>query len=237
MEILELIRSDYPITMHGVSLSIGSPGLQFKTYLKKLKKLVDRVQPFLVSDHLCFTGTQKGNLHNLLPLVYNQETLNELKHRLDEVQNYLGRPILLENLSAYFSYQESEIPEWEFLNQLSHSSGCKILLDINNVYVNSHNFGFDPYDFLKNIKPSIVGQIHLAGFSDLGNFYFDTHSRPVCSEVWKLYEYYISQASQIPTLIEWDEDVPEFSELESELLRAKSIWRKFHHPKQVEFYV
>jgi len=227
-EVLENMRKDYPISLHGVCLSIGSYDELNLDYLTKLKDLIKRVDPFLVSDHLCFTGLEKNNLHNLLPLSYNDETLNYLVQRLDKVQNFLGRQISLENLSAYFSISDSTYTEWDFLRNLAEQSGCKILLDINNIYVNSENQKFDPYKYLDAIPSELVSEIHLAGFSDMGEFLFDTHSTFVHDNVWKLYQYKIKDAEAIPTLIEWDEDIPDFQVLEAEMLKAKNIWSKVH---------
>lgn len=223
LKMLELVRQDYPIALHGVSMSIGSAeGLNFD-YLKKLKDLIERVDPFLVSDHLCWTGKHKNNLHNLLPLPYEDETLDFLSNRISEVQEFLGRQIAIENLSAYFSIKDSTYTEWDFLRTLAQKSGCKILLDINNIYVNAINQKFDPYEYLRSIPMELVAEIHLAGFSDLGTHLFDTHSKPVFEKVWNLYKSKIIEAPETPTLIEWDEDIPEFEVLQAEALKARKI--------------
>ncbi len=224
-KILERIRRDFPISCHGVSLNLGSSqGLNYR-YLKVLKAFIDAFRPFLVSDHLCWTGIENNNLHNLLPLPYNLDTLNLLSERIEAIQNYLQRPIALENLSAYFDYTQSTMTEWKFLNELTKKSGCSLLLDINNVYVNSQNYGFNPYQFLEAIDPNHVAEIHLAGFSTRGEFLFDTHSRPVHSEVWQLYRYFSGRAQRkIPTLLEWDEDIPSFGELEAEAMKCHEMW-------------
>jgi uncharacterized protein (UPF0276 family) len=227
-EFLQKIRKDYPISMHGVSLSIGSYAELDFNYLAKLKELIDIVDPFIVSDHLCWTGLKENNLHNLLPLPYTDKTIDFLSEKIKKTQDYLKREICIENLSAYFSLKESTITEWDFLRILAEKSGCKILLDINNIYVNAINQKFDPYTYLDAIPMSHVGEIHLAGFSDMGDYLFDTHSAPVFKEVWKLYDHKIKEGSNIPTLIEWDEDIPDFPVLEAEALKAKKIWTSHH---------
>ncbi|MBP9674858.1 MAG: DUF692 domain-containing protein [Bacteriovoracaceae bacterium] len=228
-KILELIRADYPISLHGVSLSIGRLGedLNF-SYLEKLKNLIEIIDPFLISDHLCWTGASKANLHNLLPLSYDKETLNYVCERIQRVQDFLQRSILIENLSAYFDFKTSTYTEWDFLRKVAERSGCKLLLDINNIYVNAQNHKFDANIYLGAIPSSLVGEIHLAGFSDMGDYLFDTHSKPVYPEVWNLFSSYIQKSADIPILIEWDEDIPAFEILEAEGMKAKEIWEKYH---------
>ncbi len=223
-EFLMKIRNDYPISLHGVGMNIGGNQDVAKGYLKKLKSLIDSVEPFLVSDHLCWTGLKNNNLHNLLPLSYDEETLNLLNDRISRIQDFLQREIAVENLSAYFTLKTSTYEEWEFLNKLARKSGCKILLDINNVYVNSQNQNFDPITYLDGIYDENISEIHLAGHTDTGKFLFDTHSKPACKEVWELYAHKIKTANKVPTLFEWDEDIPEFQILEREAMKAKKIW-------------
>jgi uncharacterized protein (UPF0276 family) len=228
-EVLCSLREDYPVSLHGVSMSIGTSKQSVsKGYLKKLKELINIIDPILVSDHLCWTGNNKNNLHNLLPLSYNDQTINELVPKIAEVQDFLGREIALENLSAYFSLQNSTYEEWDFLRVLSEKAGSKILLDINNIYVNSQNQNFDPYKYLDAIPDHLVSEIHLAGFTDMGDFLFDTHSAPVFDDVWSLYKHKIKTCKNVPTLIEWDEDIPEFPILENEMLKAKNLWSENH---------
>jgi uncharacterized protein (UPF0276 family) len=227
-DILNLVRENNPISMHGVSLSIAShEGLNFD-YLEKLKQLIKEVDPFLVSDHLCWTGSAHANLHNLLPFAYNEANLSMVSERIDQVQNSLGREMAIENLSAYFDYKESTFTEWDFIKELAKKSGCKLLLDINNIYVNSQNHDFDAKTYLDTIPLDQVAEIHLAGFSDMGDFLFDTHSKPVYPAVWDLFEHVIEKKSDIPVLIEWDEDIPDFRVLEDEAKKAIKIWEKFH---------
>ncbi len=223
-QILELIRADYPMAFHGVSLNIGLEAEVNRSYLDGLKSMIDTFDPFLVSDHLCWTGMEGSNIHNLLPLPYTKAVVERISSKMDKVQTVLGRSLALENLSAYLECQNSEMSEWEFLTEVARKSGCKILLDINNVYVNSVNHGFDPLVYLEYIPKNLVAQFHLAGFSDRGNFLFDTHSRVVQPEVWSLYKYAVKKWPHVPTLVEWDEDVPEFSVLEEQAMEAKKIW-------------
>ncbi len=221
---LEKIRQDYPISMHGVSLSLGSDADFDKNYLKALRCMKDEIRPFLISDHLCWTGLPKENLHNLLPLPYNRETLRHLVSRIQYVQDYLGTEIAVENLSAYLSFWENDYSEWEFNALVAKESGCKLLLDINNVFVNSCNYGFDAWEYLENIPAPLIAEIHLAGFSDKGNYLLDTHSRPVYPEVWNLFERKLrAMESLVPVLIEWDEDIPDFPVLEEEAIKARCL--------------
>ncbi len=224
LEVLLSMREDYPISLHGVSLNIAGTSEVDKNYLKKLKNLIDKVSPFNVSDHLCWTGLEKNNLHNLLPFPYSEESLNHIVSRIQFVQDYLGRPLILENLSAYLGVRDCKYSEAEFINELAKRSGSKILLDINNIYVNAKNQNFDPYHYFEVINPEYISEIHLAGFTDMGEFLFDTHSCPVFPEVWKLYEYFLTIKNDIPTLIEWDENIPEFDVLDSEVKKAVKLW-------------
>lgn len=225
-KVLTKMRQDYPISLHGVSLSVGSDREINKNYLLKLKSLIDAIDPMLVSDHICWTGAKKNNLHNLMPVSYDEETLNELVGKIQYIQDFLGRPMAFENLSAYFQLKSSTYTEWDFLNELAKRSGCKLLLDINNVYVNSQNQKFDPIEYLDAIDDDVVSEIHLAGHTDMGKFLFDTHSTEVCDEVWQLYHHKIKTTKNTPTLIEWDEDIPEFPILEKEALKAKKIFKE-----------
>lgn len=232
--ILEQIRARYPIAVHGVSMSIASPSGLNLDYIKKLKNFINRVQPKTVSDHLCWTGIAPHNLHDLLPVPFTANELKELVNRVDRVQSVLGRQILLENVSSYITYKKSELTEWDFIRELCKKSGCGFLFDINNLYVNAKNHDFNAEDYINAIPPEIIGQIHLAGFSDMGEFLFDTHSRPVYKEVWPLYQLVIKKAPNVPVIVEWDENIPEFLELEQEAMKAKLLWEKTHHVKHSE---
>jgi uncharacterized protein len=179
IRVLEDIRKRYPVALHGVALSIGSADGLDKNYLEKLKALAARIEPFSISDHLCWNGVDGESLHDLLPLPYTEEAMKHVASRVDQVQDFLGRTILLENISSYVSFKHSQVPEWEFLRELSRRTGCGLLLDINNIYVNSINHRFDAYRYLDAIPPSMVAQFHLAGHTDMGDYLFDTHSAEV----------------------------------------------------------
>lgn len=221
LKILEKVREALPITFHGVSLSIASSEDLDFVYLQKVKDLAGIIDPFLISDHLCWTGLKKNNLHNLLPFPYSEETLDHLVPRVQKVQDFLGRPLMLENLSAYLSFKNSDLSEAQFLRELHIRSGCNILLDMNNVYVNSHNQKFSADAWIREIPPAAVKEIHVAGFSDMGKYYFDTHSCPVWEPVWNLYKRFKKDFSEALTLVEWDEDIPEFEVVLSEVRKAK----------------
>ncbi|HYC00799.1 MAG TPA: DUF692 domain-containing protein [Candidatus Limnocylindrales bacterium] len=238
LQVLERIRADFPIALHGVSLSIGyRPTAQAADafaelrarYLRKLAALADRIDPFLVSDHLCWTGIAGANVHDLLPTPLTDEALAWIVEQIDEVQGALGRSIVLENVSSYLTYASSTWTEWDFLAEVARRSGCGILLDVNNVYVSARNHGFDARAYLDAIPPASVAQIHLAGHTDMQAYLFDTHSRPVCAEVWELFDHVIARLPGVPVLIEWDDDIPEFPALEAEAQRAAAIARR-HHP-------
>jgi len=224
---LERIRSHYPVALHGVSLSIGSSDPLDTEYLKKLKDLAQRIDPFVISDHLCWTGVDGENLHDLLPLPMTEEAVAHVVNRVDAVQKVLGRPILLENISTYVTYKHSTMPEWEFLREVARRSGCGILLDLNNIYVNSFNHGFDPVRYLEEIPAEKVGQFHLAGHSDKGTFLFDTHAGSVADKVWQLYRRALELYGPVSTLIEWDEAIPDFKRLSDEVKKAKEVYADF----------
>jgi uncharacterized protein (UPF0276 family) len=228
LKVLERIRRDFPIGLHGVSLSIGSSEDLNMEYLKKVKRLYDRIDPMVTSDHLCWTGHKDRNLHNLLPIPYNDETLSYLVQRIQKVQDYLGRPLAIENLSAYFDLNNSTYKEWDFLCLLAQKSGCKILLDINNIFVNSVNHKFDPLIYVQSIPNELVSEIHLAGFTDMGTHLFDTHSCPVWPAVWDLFQTKIRTGLEVPVLVEWDEDIPDFEIVENEAMKAKSLCEANH---------
>lgn len=232
LAVLELIRRDYPVALHGVSLSIGlKPAEQDRAgheqfqalrsrYLDRLAALIERVDPFLVSDHLCWTGVPGNNLHDLFPLVFNQESLDWVVAQVERVQDRLGRWIALENVSSYLVWKGSELEEQQFLVEVARRSGCKILLDVNNVYVSARNHGFDAVAYLDAVPSECVAQIHLAGHSDMGTHLFDTHSDHVSDEVWRLFEHVIPRMQDVPVLIEWDDEIPEFPVLEAEAAKA-----------------
>lgn len=226
LQILEDLRRDYPIVMHGVSLSIGSSDPIDKAYLAKLKQLADRIQPMWMSDHLCWTGVQGQNLHDLLPLPYTKDVIRHLVKRIKQVQDFLGRRILLENVSSYVSYEHSEMTEWECLTEVATKADCLILLDVNNIYVSAVNHKFSGEDFINGIPKDRVGQFHLAGYSDMGTHLIDTHDHPVSDPVWALYRKAVARFGAVPTLIEWDDHIPPFAELWREGKRAEKIQRE-----------
>jgi uncharacterized protein (UPF0276 family) len=221
LDVLEAVRRDRPIALHGVALSIGSVDPLDERYLAALKALIDRVEPAIVSDHLCWSGVGGRALFDLLPLPLTEEALDHVVDRVRRVQDVLGRHILLENPSTYLAWTASTIPEAEFLAALAERADCGLLLDVNNVYVSSVNLGFDPRKYLDAIPPQRVGQIHLAGFSDMGSYLFDTHSRPISAEVLDLYEHVLRRMGPISTLVEWDDDIPEWPRLVAEVDRAR----------------
>ncbi|WP_244310142.1 DUF692 domain-containing protein [Leptospira mtsangambouensis] len=227
ISVLESIRKDYPITCHGVGMSLGSSNEIDPNYLKDLKALIDRLDPFLVSDHLAWNHWNGIKLHELIPVPYHEESLKIIANHIDYVQNELQRQIAVENISAYFNYTTSTMNESEFLSLLVQQTGCSILLDINNIYVNAKNFHFNPVDFIKTIPKESIAQVHLAGFTDMGTYLFDTHAEPVHQEVWNLFETSLELIPEnIPIMIEWDENVPEFHKLEAELNKARQIMNK-----------
>jgi uncharacterized protein (UPF0276 family) len=222
-EVLMYLKEKFPIAMHGVSLSIaGHDDLNFD-YLKKLKELIHIVNPIITSDHLCFTGLKNSNLHNLLPFAYTEENLKFIVNKILLLQDFLERQFVFENLSAYFSLKNSEMNEAEFLNELCNRTGCGILFDVNNLYVNSINQHFEVDDFIEKINFEHVKQIHLAGYTDFGDYLFDTHAMPIHAPVWELFSKICKKTKNIPILIEWDEDIPPFERLEEEVKKAKEI--------------
>ena len=220
---LEAIAEQYPVVMHGVSMSIGSTDPLDMDYLKALKKLSNDIQPKWISDHICWTSIHGVNSHDLLPLPYTEETVNHVAQRVRQVQDVLGRRILLENVSSYLSYQDSTMDEWDFLSQVAEAADCLVLLDINNIYVSARNHHFNPLDYLKKIDPRRVQQFHLAGHSDFGDYVIDTHDHDVPPSVWTLYQAALERFGAVSTMIERDANIPEFPALYNELLEAKHI--------------
>jgi len=220
---LDQFKERYPLVMHGVSLSIGSVSPLDQDYLKQLKQLADRVNPAWISDHLCWTGVHGKNMHDLLPLPYTEETINHVASRIKQVQDYLGRQILIENVSSYASYQASTMTEWEFIAAIAEQADCLLLLDVNNIYVSSVNHHFDGKAFIDGIPKNRVQQIHLAGHEDHGDYIIDTHDAPVIDAVWDLYAYTISKLGPVATMIERDDKIPALSELVTELETARKL--------------
>ena len=220
---LERIRANYPVVMHGVSLSIGGTDPLNLDYLKQLKALADRIEPRWISDHLCWTGVGGLNLHDLMPLPYTEEAVQHVVSRVKQVQDFLGRKILLENVSSYVTYKQSQLTEWEFLTHIAEQADCLILLDINNIYVSSFNHGFDPADYLNGIPIERVQQFHLAGHQNCGNYIVDTHDHPIINPVWALYETAVKRFGFVSTMIERDDNIPPLKELLAELDHARII--------------
>jgi len=225
LRVLEAVRRDYPVALHGVSMSIASTDGPDAAYLRRLSDLIDRIDPFVVSDHLCFSRYRQHYLHDLLPFPLTERALDVVAHNVDRVQSYLGRRIALENASVYLAFSRSEMSEAEFMRRLVERTGCGILLDLNNLYVNRRNTGADPLEYFEKLSPDSILQMHLAGYSDPGTFYFDTHSAPVYEPVWDLFRQAMRLYPMVPVCIEWDEDIPEFAVLEDEVDKARAIRR------------
>ena len=223
---LERFRSHYPLSLHGVGLSLGSTDPLNLGHLKKLKGLADRFEPGLISDHLCWSSVGGQFLNDLLPLPYTEEALNHVVTRVSEAQDYLRRQILVENVSSYLQYKHSTIAEWEFLAEVARRAGCGILLDVNNIYVSAQNHQFDPNLFIDAIPADSVLEIHLAGFDSNGDCLIDTHAKPVFDAVWSLYTRTIERLGAKPTLIEWDADIPVLDVLLGEAWKARTILQK-----------
>lgn len=220
---LERIRRDHPMVMHGVSLSIGSTDPLNAGYLRDLKALAQRIEPAWVSDHLCWTGVDHHNLHDLMPMPYTEAALRHLVPRVRQVQDVLGRRLVLENVSSYVSFAADEMSEWEFIGELLQRADCELLLDVNNVHVSSVNHGFDARRFIDAMPRERVRQIHLAGHEDHGSYLIDTHDHPVCAAVWELYGYTVQRLGSVPAMIERDDHIPPLAELLAELDQARAV--------------
>jgi uncharacterized protein (UPF0276 family) len=223
---LDRICERYPVVMHGVSMSIASTAPPNFEYLQALKDLARRVEPKWVSDHLCWTGVHGKNLHDLLPIPYTREALDHVVSRVQLVQDFLGRAIVLENVSTYVQFSNSEMTEWEFLSELSRRSGCWLLFDVNNVYVSAFNHGYDPMTFLNGIPADRVVQFHMAGHSHMGTHIIDTHDHPVCEDVWDLYTAALKRFGRVSTMIERDDNIPPLDELLIEVARTREMAEK-----------
>ena len=217
------IRRDYPMVMHGVSLSIGSTDPLNYDYLCDLKKLAEQVEPDFISDHFCWTGIAGKNLHDLMPLPFTEETVAHVAARVREVQDFLGRQILLENASSYVAYKQSTMSEWEFISAVCEAADCFLLLDINNIFVSAFNHGFETLDFINGIAAKRVKQFHLAGHHNYGDYIIDTHDAPVIDPVWSLYEDAVRRFGPKPAMIERDDAIPPLADLLAELDLARKI--------------
>jgi len=225
--VLQHVRSQRPVVMHGVSLSIGSIDPLDLNYLGKLKELAAFAEPAWISDHLCWTGVAHVNTHDLLPMPLTEESLEHVAERVQQVQDYLGRPLVLENPSTYLQFRSSSMHEWEFLSELAKRTGCGLLLDVNNVYVSSTHHGFDPEYYIRNIPHEHVVQIHIAGPADCGNYLVDTHDSPVPARVWQLYRLAQELTEGVSTLLEWDAKIPAYPELVEELFKARKVMQGY----------
>ena len=219
--VLDWVVERYPVVMHGVSLSIGSTDPLDFDYLARLRSLARAIEPAWVSDHLCWTGVAGLNTHDLLPMPFTEESLAHVVRRVLVVQDYLERPIVLENPSTYVTFVSSTMPEWEFLRRVTEATGCGLLLDVNNVYVSARNHGFDPVEYICALPADRIVQVHLAGHTDLGTHLVDTHDGPVADPVWDLYDLAMRHAGGVSTLIEWDDRVPAFPILLAEAHKAE----------------
>jgi hypothetical protein len=223
LRVLDAVRGLAPVALHGVSLNLGSVDPLDAGYLDALAELARRCEAAWVSDHLCWTGVDRHQLHDLLPLPRTEETLHHVATRIARVQDRLGRRIAIENVSSYVSFAADAMPEWEFLIAVAEAADCGILLDVNNAYVSAHNHGFDAAIYLDAIPAERVFEIHLAGHSEQGPLLIDTHDHPVRDEVWRLYERALARLGPVSTLIEWDDRIPAYEELEREALRAREV--------------
>jgi len=232
---LTKIRESYPVSLHGVGMSLGSTDKLNLEYVKKLKQLIDIIKPELVSEHLCWCSVENKRVPDLLPLPYTQEVANFVADKISQLQDILGRKILIENVSSYLTYKESVLHEWEFLKQVVTKSGCDILLDINNIYVSSYNHNFEAEVYLDYIAKHLntrVKEFHLAGFTDNGKYLIDTHSNTIHIKVLELYKKALKQFGKVPTLIEWDNNIPEFEQMHKQQSMVQNI---FNNTKQNGF--
>ncbi len=218
---LERFLDRYRIIQHGVSLNIGGPTEPDEDYLKRLRALVRRVQPAWLSDHFCWTGVPGASMHDLLPLPYTKQMIETVAARAKRVQDILEVPFALENTSSYMSYARSEMPEWDFVSEVCEKADIGLMFDVNNVYVSAYNHGFDAYEFIRNVPHERIVQIHLAGHTNLGKYIIDTHNGNVIEPVWELYRATIELTGPVSTLIEWDDEIPEFSVLQALAEQAK----------------
>lgn len=220
---LERLRAHYPIVLHGVSLSIGSTDPLNREYVRSVRALAERIEPAWISDHLCWTGVEGINLHDLMPLPFTEETIRHVVSRVHAVQELLGRRLVLENVSSYVSFAHDEMTEWEFLREIAERADCLLLLDVNNVYVSSVNHGFDPLAYLRGVPVERVQQFHLAGHQSQGDYLIDTHDEPVCEQVWQLFRAAVDRFGALSTMIERDDNIPDLPVLLAELDHARDV--------------
>lgn len=220
---LQHIAAKRPVVMHGVSMNIGSSDPLNTDYLSRLKKFADFIKPQWISDHLCWTGVAHLNTHDLLPMPLTEESLRHVIRRVQQVQDFLERPLVLENPSTYLEFKESTLSEWEFLAALATESGCGLLLDVNNVYVSAYNHDYSAEHYIRSLPHHHIVQIHIAGPTDCGDYLIDTHDKPVPSPVWHLYKLAQELTGGVSTLLEWDANIPEYPELVEELYKAQKV--------------
>lgn len=223
LDYLTRIREHYPMVMHGVSMSMGSTAPLDFNYLKQLKSLIKRVEPAWFSDHLCWTGVDGVNLHDLMPMPYTEEAIQHVADRISQVQDYIGRQMLVENVSSYVTYNDSQMSEWEFLTEVAERADCLILLDINNIYVSAYNHNFDAETYLKAIPSERVYQFHLAGHTHENNLIIDTHDHPIADPVFELYDKAVQHFGRVSTMIERDDNIPPLPDLLAELEKVRNI--------------
>jgi uncharacterized protein (UPF0276 family) len=223
---LQRIRQSYPVSLHGVGLSLGAVDTLFEAHLEKLATLVERIEPAAVSEHLCWSSAGSQHFNDLLPLPYTEAAIQQASSRISRVQDRLQRPILIENVSSYLTFAASTMSEWDFLVAVARRSGCGILLDINNIYVSASNHGFDAKTYIDAIPAHLVGEMHLAGFDHCDDFLIDTHGQPVHAPVWDLYAYALERLGPKPTLIEWDTDIPALAVLQDEAAKAERLLQR-----------
>ena len=221
--VLEKVRRDLPVVLHGVSLSIGATEPLDERYLASLRRLADRIEPALVTDHLCWGRHGGRYVHDLWPLPYTEEAVTHVVERVGRVQELLGRRIALENVSSYVAYRASTMAEWELLAAVAERADCGILLDVNNVHVSAYNHGFDPHAYLAGLPGDRVVQVHLAGHEDKGAYLLDSHDAAVPPPVWDLYREAVTRFGRVPTLVEWDDRIPELEVLVGESRKAAAI--------------
>ena len=234
LEVLAAVRENYPIAMHGVSMSLGSTDPLSRSYLRQIRDLARRFEPAWISDHLCWTGVGGRNLHDLLPLPYTEEAIAHVVARIRQVQESLERPILIENVSSYMAFADSTMAEWEFISTIAEEADCGILLDINNIFVSAFNHRFDANLYIDAVPAERVVQYHLAGHSDHGTHLLDTHDHPIRDEVWTLYERAARRFGEVAAIVEWDDNIPEFAVLAAASEQARGIFNNVtiaHHDR------
>ncbi|WP_233848855.1 MNIO family bufferin maturase [Paraburkholderia sp. HD33-4] len=231
-DILRRVRERHPVALHGVSMSIGSADDLDRDYLRRLKALVDEIDPLFVSDHLSWSRIGRFNSHDLLPVPYTEEALDVVCAHISTAQDALGRTMLIENPSSYLAFDDAPMTEWEFIARMTKRTGCELLLDVNNVFVSATNHGFDPIAFLEGMPAERVRQIHLAGHSQGDGLLIDTHDSSVCADVWSLYANAISRLGPVATMIERDADIPPLADLLAELSHARALGSK-HAPLRI----